>query len=142
MKRIFIGIMIVAALVVGGLNAQTKFEAAWKDNTTGQLNGRYWRVISKAEKWTFVEGYRDGITLVLAKVYNSSYESFKKAYEIFIPLLTAEEIASSLDRIYETPENRPIAIVNAMKAVCSRASGTTESEVQKEIEDLRRRAVE
>jgi hypothetical protein len=86
-------------------------------------------------------GYMDGVNNALIVVFaGSDLQLYEKAKAAWVPPLTAEEIASSLDRIYETPENRPIAIVNAMFAVCKRAAGTTESEVQRSIEDLRARA--
>jgi len=50
--------------------------------------------------------------------------------------MTLDEIAASLDRFYQAPENGPITIASALEVISLRASGADEATVQKMISGL------
>jgi hypothetical protein len=139
----FLSILVLAVSLWGqepATRPQTsKVVDTW--TTAGEANGRFWRTLDKDGKLGLVVGYADGVKQILALVSQGDFELFKKLQRPVLSPLTHEEVISALDRIYETPENRPISIAVAMTAVAARANGTPESEVQRKIEDLRARAV-
>ena len=51
--------------------------------------------------------------------------------------LTFNENAQALDRFYDQPENRMIAIVDALKVVAARSKGASEDAVQAMISGFR-----
>lgn len=142
MKRIFTLILFAAAIVAGSVNAQTSSDVVKTWLTDGNWNGRFWKALDQGQKIAFVQGYMDGTeqALMYSSRRQGGFPLYKELASWLMPQLTFEEIASALDRIYEIPENRIIGIRSVIVPICSRSKGFRESEVQKQIEDLRTRA--
>lgn len=110
--------------------------ATWRTGTIW-WNGRFWRDLSEAEKNVFLFGYSNGVEFV-AIASGGSLEGYKKLSKIFWPqTLTGAEVRASLDRFYETPENGPIGIPDAIRMIAKRSEGVGEEAIQKMITDLR-----
>jgi hypothetical protein len=133
--------LLVVALAVCGLGQNT---------TTNQLgNGRLWKAIAgEAPKTAYLAGYLNGITFALGSTPptkgQSLEENLKSINELRSRLfpfgLTVNEVKTALDRFYDTPENLPIPIANALTIISGRASGIDEPTLQQMIANLRRDA--
>jgi len=112
--------------------------STWR--TAGWWNGRLWKTLSASERITFLAGYSDA-TRIVATAASPSFERFDKLERDFWPgSLTLAEVCSALDRFYETPENGPISIWDAITVIARRSSGTDEATLQKAINELRAQA--
>jgi hypothetical protein len=108
---------------------------SWK--TKGDWNGRFWRSFDEEGKGAFLFGYTQAANHVL-EMSAGSFEKYQDSLPLFLPPgLTVQEILTSLDTFYETPENRQIAIIGAISVVSQRARGLSEETVQKYINKLR-----
>lgn len=116
--------------------ASTPDESTDVFHTQGLVNGRLWNTLSNREKLSFLFGYSDGLGLV-STVGIQDKDLAKRATKVFWPNLTFNEISSSLDKLYSTPENGPIAIANALIVVSKRASGSSEEVISKDVSQLR-----
>jgi hypothetical protein len=129
------------------LNAQTAApqsatsEVLSTRKTGGAWNGRFWKQLSAEEKRVFLFGYSDGVEQVTIAAGAGSFERYKQINKMFwASALTIDEVRSALNVFYETPENSPISISNAIYLISKRSEGASEAELQKEIADLRARA--
>jgi len=67
----------------------------------------------------------------------SKFEELKKR---FWPTLTLNEIESALDRFYDTPENGPVQITDALRVVAAKANGGSADEIEQLAEESRKSA--
>jgi hypothetical protein len=108
--------------------------ASWK--TKGNWNGRFWRSFDAEGQGAFLFGFGEAADLIVS-ITSGNYENYKRDLPLFWPPLTHEEIRVSLDRFYDTPENRPITIINALSVVSKRATGSSEDDIQAYVAKLR-----
>ena len=91
-------------------------------------DGRFWRGVTNSEKLAYLVGYNEGLGRGL-----SDYAPDVKQLGIELrkewPDLTFGEIREALDHFYETPENRPFAVVIAIKTVAMKTSGMTQIQI-------------
>jgi len=129
--------MAVTAGAFGQHVAPPKNENESLLKTAGSFNGRFWRTCSETEKDIFLFGYSDGLDMIAIATSSdySKYKIVRKKY--WADSLTASEVRAALDRFYDTPENGPIAISNAIVAIARRSEGLDEESVQKLIYNLR-----
>jgi hypothetical protein len=108
--------------------------------THKQLNGRFWKSLNHRKKSVFISGYFSATDYIML-LTNKDYQTYKKVSQSFCPpSLNVGEVDIALDRFYETPENTPIPIPQAIWVISERTSGADEAAVQKEITDLRKLA--
>jgi hypothetical protein len=97
--------------------------------TDGMWNGRAWvGFTGKNEKTIFLMGYQSGLKhLAIAAAFDQSKPSAERLalanqlVETCWPTtLTYGEIQLALDRFYDTPENRPMAISTALSTISAR----------------------
>ena len=112
--------------------------ATWK--TSGQWNGRFWRTLSETDKNIFLFGYSNAVDMVTIAT-SEEFSIQQEKSNLFWPRgLTVAEVRTSLDKIYETPENGPIGICTALYLISKRVMGIDETTIQKMIVDARARA--
>jgi len=115
-------------------------KATWK--TKGGWNGRFWRSFKSEQKMAFLFGFGEAALLVstgcVAVSSSPGIENTIKVANLFWPTgLTFDEIRESLDRLYDVPENRQIAISDGLNVISQRATGTSEEDLRASIEKLR-----
>jgi hypothetical protein len=133
MKQIIL--CIALASVMHGQSAHPEWE------TNGLLNGRFWKAQSDTMKGGFVLGYATGAYDAALLIYARAGQDGKPLLkELFPPGMTAEEVATALDRFYATPENIPVIVNAAIKIIAQRASGVDETTIQRAIANARRAA--
>jgi hypothetical protein len=94
------------------------------------------RKLGVDEKLEYLMGFREAASVVIIVAVKPELDD--EAFKDFWPArLTNREVIEALDRFYDTPENRPISIANALTIVAKRAAGVDEPTVQKLIESLR-----
>src|ERR1700719_2317862 len=77
--------------------------ATWQ--TASVWNGRFWRTLTEGEKYIFLFGYSTAVGDVTIRT-TTDFEHYKGMIKAFWPRsLTVAEVHSSLDRLYDTPEN-------------------------------------
>jgi hypothetical protein len=129
---------VVIVYVVGALCQPAPAQSnAEPQKTAGQWNGRFWTTLDTSGKVMFLNGYLEALVMVSRNAAKGSPETIATA--VYWPSnLNAGEVRESLDRIYDTPENRPIPISDIVSLPISmRAAGADEQAVQKKIADLR-----
>jgi len=135
--------LLCIALAVGafGQSAASSADRIATYKTGGQYNGRFWKSLESNEKIVFVFGYKSAVreaTIAFAAGDRDRYNKLVEVAKIFWPGgLTGAEISSALDHFYETPENGPIIISDALEVVARRLTGEDEGTLQKLISDLR-----
>ena len=121
------------------LSDSTGVTSSWK--TGGAWNGRFWRQLNADEKRVFLFGYTDGVEQVTIAASGGSFERYKQVNKLFwARALTIDEVRSALNGFYDTPENSPISISSAIGVISKRSEGASETELQKDIADLRARS--
>jgi len=131
-------ILALSILIIGPVHSQSPVNQSVSNLTTGgHWNGRYWRTLSTNEKTSFMAGYSNAVESVAAVLIGGDFEHFKRTTAIFLPSLTIGEITRALDLFYETPENGPIGITNALHVIASRASGTDAATIEQMVNDMR-----
>ena len=112
--------------------------STWR--TAQMWNGRFWRTLTESQKNMFLFGYSNGVDTMSMLAAGRDFEKYKSIQKTFWARnLTVEEVRTSLDRIYDTPENGPIGIPNAIYVISMRSEGADEESIQKEIAELRAR---
>ncbi len=115
--------------------------STWR--TGGSLNGRFWREAGASQKRLFLLGYYDGVSHLCTLGSDGDFERYKQTMKaVWAVNLTIREVGAGLDAFYETAENSPIAIANAIHIVSLRSEGTDETILQKQIAELRARATQ
>jgi hypothetical protein len=126
---LFCSIFFALALAVP-VGAQTKPApgdvADSASRSGGLLNGRGWRALSAEMRLAFLLGYRDGLALGRGPT------------GFFPDGMTWGETQESLDRFFETPENRAISITGGLIVLSMRSAGTDEATIAQRIAELRR----
>jgi len=124
--------------------------------TGGTENGRFWRAQSLEGKVSWLFGYHSGLleaALVSATYNNPDAASPTLAADgtklqaqitrISIPSgLTYTEIAKALDRVYDTPENLPIDVPDALRIVLMKATGVSPSKIEEQTSQYRKSAAQ
>jgi len=110
--------------------------ATWQTGV-GFWNGRFWKTLDDSQKRIFLFGYANGSHFAVFKT-TTTFPEYKRFHETLWPtILTYDETKAALDRFYETPENGPVSISDALQVTAARAKGTAEDVVQKFILELR-----
>jgi hypothetical protein len=138
-----ISLLLIFLTVCGwGQSSSVRTEGSNRLLTDGFSNGRAWNAMAVNNKLTidekleFLMGFREAASVVIITVVKP--ELYDEVFKDFWPSsLTNREIIDALNRFYDTPENRPISIANALTVVAKRAAGVDETTIQKLIEDLR-----
>jgi hypothetical protein len=116
-------------------------------DSNGNISGRFWRSIpdvNKSDKIVFLLAYSEGLKFGVALVdridesVGMARDPDHKRYRVAMLAgwpgnMIIEDLISSLDHFYETPENRPIPISGGLSILAMRAAGESESNIQKEI---------
>jgi hypothetical protein len=92
-------------------------------------NGRLWLSLAgKNEKTTFLMAYHDGVAAAAAVASEPNLPVTERLAQVNGLLgkcwpisLTIGETQLALDRFYDTPENRPIALARAITMIAFRA---------------------
>jgi len=130
--------LVLLAICIGFGQAQIDPEvASWK--TGDRFNGRFWRTLDERGKTTYLAGYLEALQMAAG---NAAKESPVQLIAVtYWPSLNVGEVQTSLDRIYDTPENRRIPIGDIVSfPIVMRSYGADEEQVQKKIAELRAKA--
>jgi hypothetical protein len=112
-------------------------DRSWR--TGFSWNGRFWKGSMPFVKTGFLLGYEQALVTTGAPQFPeySKFEEFKKQ---LYPALTMSEIESAVDRFYETPENGPVAVSDALRIIAAKANGGSAEDIEKLTEDSRKSA--
>jgi len=139
MKRILVFLVLLSAVAV----AQNADGTPNPSRTAGFANGRFWRALTPESKLVWLVAYRDGLswaTVMHQKGNNANLSRVinEETNPLFPATLTWEETAASLDQLYEVPENRQIALPNALQIVVLRAAGVAPDVIDRQVAVFRR----
>ena len=114
-------------------------------------NGNWWNGQSRSEKIDYVIGMFDGTILGRNfATWNGMKDgkaedwaakadaSYKKYVDEYMTDITARQVADGLDVLYSDFKNRTIMVANGVWVVLRQIKGSTPSEVEQLLENLRR----
>ena len=139
MRHFVTSVLLTIALSTCGWSQQISDaeKATWR--TGERWNGRYWRALDYPTKASFLTGYAEALKASYLSVIDANSKQILA--KIWPASLTVGEVMTSLDSIYETPENRPIPVADIITHVITvRTAGVDEPSIQKEINRLRAEA--
>jgi hypothetical protein len=138
MKTIIIMKPVAAMVVLAcALSAGAHAENKGPSYTGGLSNGRSWQALDKMAKISYVIGYREGVTAT-SRVATEATLGTTVRQVLAGSSLNNREMADALDRFYQNPLNRPLAISDAVYIVVRQATGGDPKEISKTIRQLRR----
>jgi len=134
-------ILLVLAFWISPCRAQDASSTTAPQTTESMSNGRRWRAMADADKLVWILAYRDGLTI--AFIHSRNPDDTREIFishmrQLFPEKLTYGEVRSALDHFFETPENRPIPIGEALAVVVMTAAGGKQSIIDDHVSELRR----
>jgi hypothetical protein len=138
---------VVFALVIAATSVLSSYCLAEDEGETAVLlgtrgimtqNGRTWQQLDVRAKIMFVNGVQDGATLLLSHIPDS--EKAQRAMDaITISGFRFSDIAKQIDLFYSDSANIRIPIVEAYKYALLKMKGSTDTDHDKLLADLRRK---
>lgn len=119
---------VFLVLAIAASAQSSSLPAQGQARTFGQVNGRFWVILSDGQRLTFLGGWLDALTAV-------STESLKK---YFPSGATPDEIVRAVSAFYADPLNARIPIMGAFEITTLRANGSTQAEVEAMISIYRK----
>jgi hypothetical protein len=118
--------------------------------TGGFCNGRLWNVLDEQTKLAWLEAYSNGVTYALLTTAITTrvndapsqvYASVSAKIESIFPSLTWVEVRKALDRFYDSPENGPISMPEAVRVLSMKVAGVPQAEIDKRVAYMRQVAI-
>lgn len=114
-------------------------------------DGNWWRGHNEIEKANYLTGFLDGMGIgaLFAQLHVADTKcvvdadkSFQAASVEYFGNIVVGQVADGLNTLYNDFRNRSITVVNGVWIVAMQISGKPASEIEKEIEKLRREATQ
>lgn len=117
--------------------------------TAGFCNGRFWRLLDDQSKLAWVEAYSNGVTFAVFMTFSGGpgdpalpgESAIQAKIESLFPSLTWGEVRTALDRFYDSPENGPIPVPEALQVLTMKVAGADQSAIDKRISAIRQIAI-
>jgi len=117
--------------------------------TGGFCNGRFWNALDDQTKLAWVEAYSNGVTYALLTTAISArgadpsrdQEAVTARIQSIFPSLTWGEVRKALDRFYDSPENGPIPMPEAVRVLSMKVAGVPQAEIDRRVAHMRQRAI-
>jgi hypothetical protein len=106
-------------------------------------NGRYWKLLTRAEKCVWLVGVYDGRVMFATEVGHKTTKSqdgvnLHDTVNGMTATFTVGEVADQIDAFYGDSANVHIPIVEALKFSTLKMKGENPEELQKKMSDLRK----
>jgi hypothetical protein len=138
--RLAIALALALSLSANAVAQEASREAPQRSWRTGfSWNGRFWKASMPFVKTGFLLGYEQALVYSGA-ITGMEYSKFEEFKNQLYPALTIDEVESAVDRFYETPENGPIGVNEALRIIAAKANGGSEDAVNKLTEAGRKSA--
>ena len=130
-----IGIALLFAVVCFGQAADDPMF------TDSFANGRFWKAMNDGQKLAYLVAYKDGLVEGFIASGERDVKDLKSNVDALLPRnLTHRETLQAVTRFYDTPENAPIPIRDALEIVVLKADGVAQVVIDEVIADDRRKA--
>ena len=100
-------------------------------------DGRFWRSSSDSGRLGYLVGYNEGVGRGLSN-YTTDVKEFEKGLRREWPDLTFGEMKEAVDRFYESPDNRLLPVVIAIRVVAMTFSGVPQPKIDALVDSARR----
>jgi hypothetical protein len=118
-------------IIVGIVDGQPKW--------TKELNdGTVWRSLPDATRLGYIAGFSEGLGQGITSNTTDVKEIDRQTRENW-PDLTFGEVKEAVDHFYQTPENRPLPIITAIRVAAMRSSGMTQAQIATFVSAMRQK---
>jgi hypothetical protein len=136
MKKMIIAMLVLVMLLPNFAYGKGKNIDYSKCLTAGYFNGNYWRYLDRDEKILWLRAWLDSLTFnvngFVVTTGTAESDDFKTAMfgaankyvDTFQVIVSdSNKLIARVDKIFEDPDNRPIAIGNILTALIYEKSG-------------------
>lgn len=100
-------------------------------------DGRFWRSSSDSGKLGYLVGYNEGVGRGLSN-YTTDVRELEKGLRREWPDLTFGEMKEAVDRFYESPDNRLLPVVIAIRVVAMTFTGVAQPQIDALVDAARK----
>lgn len=109
-------------------------------HTFHQLNGRGWLTLSPEARAAYLDGLNDGLATSYGRAMGTSCETHESRIlaDYATPGITTGEVGRFLGELYAKPENRNVAVSDAVEILVGELRNVPREEIEKRLADHRK----